>query len=206
MKPIVAIFCIVCLLNARGQDRQASVSDSGHPEKADLLPYKAKIPFTAGFRYSRYGARHLQVDDSRYWIRVGLEMARKFENAVPSSVWILGTLSGEGVYLNFPAQTAHELIRTAEEDFNEAIFDEMDEKGFKIWLQVEPGNAPVDELINIVLDRYAHHSCIVGFGVDVEWFESVDRPEGKAVSDQQAREWLELVRSYNPEYRLFLKH
>ena len=206
MKTIISILCVVCILNARGQDKQPSAAKADHPEKTQVLPYKTEIPFTAGFRYSRYGARHLQVNDSQYWIRVGQEMAHKFENAVPSSIWILGTLREGGTYLNFPATTTHPLIRTAEEDFNESIFNKMDEKGFKIWLQVEPGNAPVDELIKIVLARYAHHSCIMGFGVDVEWFESVDEPEGKAVSDQQAEEWLEIVRSYNPEYRLFLKH
>lgn len=206
MKPIILILSMVCVLNAWGQDAPSSQEKSGHPEATQFFPYQTDIPFAAGFRYSRYGVRHLVVEDDHYWIQAGHEMAKKFESAVPSSVWILGTLSGDGVYLNFPAQTTHDLIRTAEEDFNESIFNEMDEQGFKIWLQVEPGNAPVGELIKIVLDRYAHHSCILGFGVDVEWFESVDRPEGKAVSDQQAKEWVELVRSYNPEYRLFLKH
>ena len=75
MKPIVAILCIVCFLYAQGQDKQASLSDSGNQEKVDLLPYKTKMPFTAGFRYSRYGTRHLQVDYSSYWIQVGQEMA-----------------------------------------------------------------------------------------------------------------------------------
>ncbi len=206
MKLIYSSLCIVFFLTACGQNKQSSVAHAGNPDTTKVLSYKTEIPFTAGFRYSAYGTRHLHINDSSYWIRVGQEMAQKFETSTASSVWILGTLRGDGVYLNFPAQTDHELIKTAETDFNESIFDEMDKKGFKIWLQVEPGNAPVDEMIKIVLNKYSHHSCIVGFGVDVEWFESVDKPEGKAVSDQQAKEWLELVRSYNPEYRLFLKH
>lgn len=206
MKAIISILCMVCFLNTWGQEERPSTGTTDYPEGTQVLPYQTEIPLAAGFRYSRYGVRHLGIEDAHYWIQVGNEMAKKFDGATPSSVWILGTLSGDGVYLNFPAQTTHDLIRTAEEDFNEPIFNQMDEQGFKIWLQVEPGNAPVDELIKIVLDRYAHHSCIIGFGVDVEWFESVDRPEGKAVSDGQAREWVERVRSYNPEYRLFLKH
>jgi hypothetical protein len=206
MKAVLSILFTVCMLNTPGQHAPSSSENMDENGNIQILPYKTELPFSAGFRYSRYGIRHLHIQDHQYWISAGQEMEKKFENAAPSSVWILGTLSGEGVYLNFPADTDHALIRTAEQDFNEPIFNEMDEKGFKIWLQVEPGNAPVDELIRIVLDRYAHHTCIIGFGVDVEWFESVDRPEGKAVSDEQAEAWLRLVRSYDPEYRLFLKH
>ena len=61
----------------------------------------------------------------------------------------------------------------------------------EVWLQVEPGNAPVEELIHIVLDRYGHHSCVVGVGVDVEWYKSIDKPEGQPVSDAEAEAWLE---------------
>jgi len=206
MKLIYSSLFIVFLLTGCGHNKQLSITQVSDALVTNAVPYKTEIPFTAGFRYSVYGTRHLNVTNPSYWTNVGQEMSSKFDESVPSSVWILGTLSGDGIYLNFPAKVNHELIKTAETDFNEAIFNEMDKQGFKIWLQVEPGNAPVDELIKIVLDKYHGHSCILGFGVDVEWFQSVDRPDGKAISDKQAKEWLELVRSYNPEYRLFLKH
>jgi hypothetical protein len=73
-------------------------------------------------------------------------------------------------------------------------------------LQAEPGHAPVEELIDIILERYKHHPSVVGFGVDVEWFESTERPMGRAVTDAEAKTWLQAVRRHNPEYRLFLKH
>jgi len=61
-------------------------------------------------------------------------------------------------------------------------------------------------LIDLVLKRYAQHPCIVGFGIDVEWYQHKIYDEGKPVSDEEAKAWLEKVRSYNPEYKLFLKH
>jgi hypothetical protein len=158
----------------------------------------------AGFRYSAYGPAH--DPGPEYWAQVGLEMASHFEGATPETIWIVGRLRDEGTLLNFPVSGAHPLIQGAEEDGNEATLDLFDSFGFRVWLQVEPGHAPVEELIHLVLARYAHHPSVVGFGVDVEWYESTKQPEGKAVSDDEARVWLKAVRFHDPEYRLFLKH
>ncbi len=57
-----------------------------------------------------------------------------------------------------------------------------------------------------MLDRYGHHACVVGVGVDVEWYRSVDKPEGQAVTDAEATAWLQAARSHGQHYRLFLKH
>ena len=82
----------------------------------------------------------------------------------------------------------------------------FDRHGFRVWLQAEPGHAPVEELIHIILGRYKHHPSVVGFGLDVEWFESTEQPEGRAVTDAEAMAWLEAVRQHDPDYCLFLKH
>ena len=71
---------------------------------------------------------------------------------------------------------------------------------------MEPGNASVDELIDIVLNQYKHHPSVVGFGIDVEWYKSTDGPEGQPITDEEAKRWVAAVRKYNPDYRLFLKH
>jgi len=76
----------------------------------------------------------------------------------------------------------------------------------RVWLQVEPGHAPVEELIHLVLGEYGTHPCVVGFGIDVEWYQSTERPEGKPVTDEEAAAWLAAIRSHDPSDRLFLKH
>lgn len=158
----------------------------------------------AGFRFSEYGPKY--DPGAEYWQRVGLEMAQRFENAVPETVWIVGRLHGEGVSLSFPIDSAHPLVKGSPQDKNEATLDLFDQTGFRVWLQIEPGNAPIEDLIHLVLERYAHHPSVVGFGVDVEWYESTEKAEGKAVTDAEAAAWLAAVRSHNPDYRLFLKH
>jgi len=158
----------------------------------------------AGFRYSAYGPDW--DPGPAYWLRVGQEMAARFPGAVGETVWIVGRLKGDGALLNFPVDGVDPLILGSETDENEAALDLFDRHGFRVWLQVEPGHAPVEELINIVLDRYSRHPSVVGIGVDVEWFESTEQPEGRAVTDAEARAWLAAAREHDPDYRLFLKH
>lgn len=158
----------------------------------------------AGFRYSSYGPAY--NPGSEYWVSVGEQMAAKFPNSKPSTIWIVGILDGEGTYLSFGCETDDPNIRCGYVDTNEQVLTLFDEKGFDVWLQVEPGNASVDELIDIVLDQYKHHPSVVGFGVDVEWYKSTSGPEGQPVTDEEAKHWVAAVSKHNPDYQLFLKH
>jgi hypothetical protein len=158
----------------------------------------------AGFRYSEYGPDY--NPGPQYWLRVGQEMAARFPGSKPETIWIVSRLKDDGTVLNFPVENAHPLITGSETDENEAVLDLFDRHGFRVWLQAEPGHAPVEELIHLILGRYKHHPSVVGFGLDVEWFESTEQPEGRAVTDAEASAWLEAVRQHDPDYRLFLKH
>jgi len=158
----------------------------------------------AGFRFSAYGPG--RDPGAEYWLRVGQEMAARFDGAVPETIWIVSRLHGDGTELNFPAQPASPLITAAQDDHNQAALELFDRHGFRVWLQVEPGHAPVEELIHLVLERYGSHPSVVGFGIDVEWYQSTARPEGKPVTDAEAAAWLAAIRSHDPSYRLFLKH
>jgi len=158
----------------------------------------------AGFRFSTYGPAF--DPGPEYWVRVGETMAASIPGAAPETLWIVGRLNGDGVRFNFPVSGEHELIEGAETDENETALDLFDAHGFRVWLQVEPGHAPVEELIDLVMSRYGHHPSVVGFGVDVEWYESTVDPEGTAVTDATAAGWLAAVRRHDPDDRLFLKH
>jgi hypothetical protein len=158
----------------------------------------------AGFRFSTYGPDY--DPGPAYWKRVGERMAERFPGSVPGAVWIVGRLKGRGCELSFPGRSTDPLVQFTSGDLNEAALDLFDATGFKVWLQVEPGHAPVKTLIDLVLARYKHHPSVVGFGIDVEWYRSVAAPEGQAVTDAEARAWLAAVRAHGPRYRLFLKH
>ena len=158
----------------------------------------------AGFRYSPYGTA--TDPGSEYWARVGREIAGRFDGSTPEAIWIVSVLDGKGTRLTFPGTSSDENITFSEEDENQAALDLFDRQGYRVWLQVEPGEARVELLIDLILSRYGHHPCLVGVGIDVEWHHSSEKPEGMPVNDAEAAAWLSAVRAYGSHYRLFLKH
>jgi len=162
----------------------------------------------AGVRSSKYGLT--PFPDPAAWQTAIQAMTGYFPGAAPCAVWIVGTMARRPLFthLEFPADGksyAHIEFETA--DRHEPYLSFFDGAGIKVFLQVEPANADVGTLIDLVLERYRHHPCVIGFGVDVEWNREADNPKrGVRVDDATARTWEARVKSHNPSYRLFLKH
>jgi hypothetical protein len=187
------------------------------PGTATDEPVVPEILFSrAGLRASSYGAGN-PFPASDYWINTVNSMASRFRDATPTLVWIVGIMhfrrSGEAsgdTILNFPPPNpgaSYSHVRFSNSDENEEYLNAFDQNGFKVWLQVEPADAQISVLIQLVLDRYASHPCVIGFGVDVEWYQyGPGNREGSAVTDSEARAWSQQVRGYNESYMLFLKH
>jgi hypothetical protein len=167
-------------------------------------PQETAAPLGAGFRYSTYGVSG--EPGAAYWASVGQRMAAKFPGSVPQAIWIVGNIYDEGTYLNFPCETDDPNIKCGYADMNEAALTLFDEEGVQVWLQVEAGNADMETLIDIVLEQYGSHPCVIGFGADVEWYKSTTGPLGVPITDEEAARWVAAVRAHNPAYRLFLKH
>jgi len=165
-------------------------------------------PRWAGLRSSVYGIRPFPSPDQ--WGVAFNTMTGNFDAATPVAVWIVGPLRGkiEGCLLEFPGQnSANPKIAFAEVDRHEEYLRHFDSQGVKVFLQVEPGFAEVDQLIDLVLTRYKHHPCVAGFGIDVEWYKNVTNgKDGVPVTDSEVQAWDTRVKSHNPAYRLFVKH
>jgi peptidoglycan/xylan/chitin deacetylase (PgdA/CDA1 family) len=137
-------------------------------------------------------------------------MASYWPSSTPTGIWLIGEyLYGsqdcELEYPNPDPGTPPPPNIVYEEDppvDHEAMLTYFDTHGIKVFLQVEPGDADVGTLIDLVLGHFGHHPCVAGFGVDVEWLKDAD---GKA-SDAEAAAWESKVKSHNSAYRLFLKH
>jgi hypothetical protein len=175
------------------------------PSTPTLVPTPRPLPaLGAGFRYSTYGTQ--EDHGPAYWASVGERMAAKFPGSRPQTIWIVGNIYDQGTYLNFPCETDDPNIKCGYVDMNEAALTLFDEKGVDVWLQVEAGNADIEEVIRIVLNQYKHHPCVLGFGMDVEWYKTTDGPLGVPISDEEAERWVKAVRAIDPNYRIFLKH
>jgi hypothetical protein len=161
-------------------------------------------PLVAGLRGSK-----IWNYTPNYWSNVADSMGRSFTApAAPAAVWIVTFYGGNGdIYATFPsggAQIPH--VSFTSTDYNENFLTEFDRRGIRVWLQVEPGAAPMTDLVDIVLNRYKHHPCVIGFGVDVEWLDTQSFPGGRRATDVEASAWEAKVRSHDSSYTLFLKH
>jgi hypothetical protein len=161
----------------------------------------------AGVRSSNYGIK--PFPNCEEWIKAMLKMSSYFNGSTPCAIWIVGSLSDrQGCRLFFPSEgKSYDHIIFTQEDVHETYLTCFDQAGIKLFLQVEPGNADVDTLIDLVLNRYKQHPCVIGFGIDVEWHRESERKGwGIPVTDIQAKAWEQKVKNYNPDYKLFLKH
>lgn len=177
---------------------QGSTSDAEPPATLDTVH--------VGFRASRYGVT--PFPEISYWPYVAQQYASKVSGSVPAGVWIVAESGDDGTcYVGFPGSgTSLPNVEHAASDLSESYLDALDAAGAHVWLQVEPANADVASLIELVMDRYGQHPSVVGFGVDVEWYQSLANPEGKAVTDVEAQLWRQTLDKYGKQRTLFLKH
>jgi hypothetical protein len=171
--------------------------------------FQAQQPTMAGLRSSTYGIN--PFPDTTWWYNTVNNMASRFSGASPSVIWILGYTTNDGCYLGFPnpnPAATYKKIFFSKKDMNEQYLDAFDNNGVKVWLQVEPGFADVETVIDLVFSQYGHHSCVIGFGVDVEWYKTSAENdyEGVVVTDAEAEAWSTKLKTYNKDYLLFTKH
>ena len=166
----------------------------------------------AGIRVSTYGMRDSfgrnNFPDVDKMAGFAETMESNYEGSTGAYLLIVGTMSGDdSCSLNFPVAGEYDYIYGSKNDRYEEYLDKFDEMGYSVWLQVEPGYADLVTLAKLVMDRYGHHSCVKGFGIDVEWHKPIEGvEEGTKLSAQDARAVLAKVREYNPDYTVFVKH
>ena len=166
----------------------------------------------AGARISTIGLRRSYGKDNFPSVSTMSDIASKMSSCYEGSngafILIVGLLSGDDTCrLDFPVSGHYDYIQGSENDRYEEYLDKFDEMGYSVWLQVEPGYADLVTLADIVMKRYGHHSCVKGFGIDVEWHKPIEgSDEGTRLSDNDAKKVLDKVRSFNSEYTVFVKH
>ena len=195
---LVLMFLIFSVVSS-GQKENVPDTES---EQSSL----SKVAY-AGVRSSSYGIK--PFPNCEEWKNAMLTMSSYFEGSSPGAVWIVGELADrQGCRLFFPSDgKSYDHIIFTQEDVHETYLTCFDQTEIKVFLQVEPGNADVETLIDLVLDRYKHHPSVIGFGIDVEWHrESEKRGWGIPVKDNEAKAWEQRVRLHNSDYKLFLKH
>ena len=174
-----------------------------------LQPATAATTMTwAGCRASNYGITPYPT--SAGWASAITSMAGRWPSSIPSTVWLVGEIMYQGGHktcaLHFPNPTPGQSYPNIIFDDvgidHEAYFTYFDTHGVYVFLSVEPAAADVPTLMNLCMLAFKQHPCIIGWGIDVEWLKDAD---GK-VSDAEAQAWDTQIKTYNPNYKLWLKH
>ena len=168
-----------------------------------------------GFRFSEGGVKkeenYGKIPDGDSWVEFLTKMKRNFnDDAKPTVIMIVSQNSKNTICrFGFPAPKGYsetEYIKYDSKDKFESILDKFDDEGVNVWLQVEPGDNDIIDLAKIVFKQYGHHSCVKGFGIDLEWWYRRDDGEGKKLSDDYAKKVVSYVRGLNSKYTVFAKH
>ncbi len=184
-----------------------------------------------GARSSFYGALPFPEDSS--WTVICKNVQHNTGASKPVNVWIVGHIDENGnCVLEFEQP---DFVTTVPEnvvflkDINGGTtghrinnhtetLTHFDKQGVSVFLQVEPGLADISTLMDIVIKQYGHHSSVIGFGIDIEWYkvatddyangtiEGKDTLDWFDVTDSAAQHWEDTLLTYNPKYQLFLKH
>jgi peptidoglycan/xylan/chitin deacetylase (PgdA/CDA1 family) len=164
----------------------------------------------AGVRASSYGIT--PFPSTAGWSNAVKTMSSYWPGSTPTTIWLVGEIlpGSNDCGLQFPNPTPEATYpHIAFEDVginHEEYLSFFDSAGVKVLLSVEPGDADIPTLIDLVLNQFGHHQCVIGVGIDVEWNLNSRNSAGVAVTDAQAQAWEAKAKSYNSAYRLFLKH
>jgi hypothetical protein len=182
------------------------------PTPAGPTPTSPPIPagLRAGLRASNYGISPFPPPS--WWVSSINSMASRFPGSVGEQIAVVVEVSGGGgrgkcwAHFPQPATGTWPNVNWDDIDLFESTFDAFDANGIKVWVQVEPASCDVPMLIDLVMQQYGHHSSVLGFGVDVEWYRKDLERYGKAVTDAEAQAWVQQTRGYNANYLVFVKH
>ena len=186
-------------------------------EKTEELPLVTSAKW-AGVRVSEYGM--VKDEDNPYafdefpgvsdMISFGEKMESCYEGSTGAYVLIVGTVSSS----NWTCRLGFKLSKSIDHvsgtkglDEYESYLTAMDNAGYSVWLQVEPGDADLVELATEVMNHYKSHSCVKGFGIDVEWHEPEGTDgHGTALTNETASAVLAAVKAIDEDYTVFVKH
>lgn len=187
-------------------------SPVSEPQEDDDYPATDK-PRWAGIRISSYGMKRSfgegNFPSPARMVSFADKMESCYEGSNGAHILIVGTVSEKdwSCRLAFPLSHDIDLVRGGDEDFYGKYLDAFDKAGQEVWLQVEPGDADIVELAREVMSRYSHHTCVRGFGIDVEWYKPAGTDGyGSELDNDTAMDVLTAVREIDPSYTVFVKH
>jgi len=186
---VIGLAAALLLLFAFSMGNISTADAAKPPTRTPTTPPVSDV-LRAGLRASNYGIS--PFPSPTWWVDSINSMASRFSGSVGEQIAV-----ATGTWPN---------VNWDDVDLFEPAFDAFDASGVKVWLQVEPARCDVPMLIDLLMQQYGHHSSVIGFGVDVEWYRKDLARFGKPVTDAEANAWVAQTQTYNANYLVFLKH
>ncbi len=190
---------------------QPTSAPTSSPSPAPTTPVNVSNIKWAGARSSRYGITPFPSITG--WTNAITAMSGYFPGSTSVALWLPGEIefngsnSGQGFNFPNPGGTWNSTIKFTSSDQNESYLAYFDTRNIKVFLQVEPGFSPMDQLFDIMYRKYGQHPSVIGFGVDAEWYQSsCDGCTNAKITNSLAQTWESKIKALNPNYLLFLKH
>ena len=201
---LAGLVFIIMTLSLCSSDRKITAYTITSP--VTTVPFQ-KEPVYVGVR-GNFDPRYPQFNSPDYWADTAIRLSENVPDSKPCLLWIVGLAADDkqSCVMAYPSRNRMRNAQFKDADVTERCLELFDRKGLSVWLQVEPAEANVNDLIRSVLSRYSRHSCVKGFAVDLEWYQYRTWIYGKPLSDDDARDWLSTIREYQPSYTLVLKH
>ena len=193
--------------------RLFTCTNCGHTNPVEI-PKRTDGARWAGIRASSYGLdesfkSYPSVHDMADYI---MKMESCYSGSNGTVLLIVGVVSEDyrNCCLDFPLSMEIDNVIGSDVDFYEDYLTALDNAGYSVWLQVEPGDANLVELAKEVMNHYKHHSSVKGFGIDVEWYKRADNKDGMKLNKDgepnTASNVLSAVKAINKNYTVFVKH
>jgi hypothetical protein len=202
-------------IKTKKKDKHKHHDDDDHEESHDDSgsgSSSGKNPKWVGFRFSQGGVKKSfgAIPTPDEWVS-HLKKIRSHIDGKPVVIVIVSENSKNKICgFGFPAPSGYSstsVMKFGDKDKFEDILNKFDKEDVNVWLQVEPGDNDLITLSDIVFKKYGHHSCVQGFGVDLEWwYRQGDHHPGKAIDDSTAEKLVKHIRSKNSKYTVFIKH
>lgn len=117
---------------------------------------------------------------------------------------VVAQADGNGkVSLSFPLQNVGSIYNSSPVDSAEPYLEKFDAQGLGVILSIQPLNASIPGLIDMILAQYGRHKCVIGINVDLEWKNS---GVPQYVSNSERDSWLYEIKKYGPDLKLFLTY
>ncbi|MBN2618661.1 MAG: hypothetical protein JXR64_10180 [Spirochaetales bacterium] len=156
--------------------------------------------FYTGSLATRYGINPFPGKEE--WVNSIKQISKKVNNnSRPALLWNVGTYLKNGIKLSFPGKSESNNHYFTEIDLNSEYFKYFSNKKIDVFLIFEPGVADISETLKLILGNYSSYKSVKGICIDLEWYDI-----NKMVTKEEISKWLTVIHSYNPKYKLIIKH